>query len=276
MAPGEKEAMTDQKLDLAILIPVRNESINIVIMLRILRAVLDIPHEILIIYDDPNDVSIPTVNAHFPNDPCIRLVHNQRGRGVSHALQAGIAAAKNSVLLVFAVDEVGPVLAIKDMASLIRQGCDFVSCTRYAHQGRRLGGSLIGGILSRTANRLFKIFSGCQLSDSTTGIKMFRKSAVQKMKFEANPVGWAVAYELSIKAEAMGLQVGEVPIVSIDRLYGGESTFSLGPWVREYLRWFFWGVRQMRSASQNRPPLMVRIPKWDVDYFEKDTSATHG
>jgi len=44
------------------------------------------------------------------------------------------------VILIFAADEVGPVLAIEDMIALIREGCDFVSCTRYAHGGRRLGG----------------------------------------------------------------------------------------------------------------------------------------
>ena len=44
-----------------------------------------------------------------------------------------------------------------------------LSCTRYARGGRRLGGSWIGGILSRIANRLFGVFSGFPLTDATTG-----------------------------------------------------------------------------------------------------------
>lgn len=51
-----------------------------------------------------------------------------------------------------------------------------------------------------------------------------------------------------------------VPIVSIDRLYGGRSTFRLGPWFGEYLRWFVWGAIQLRrgGAGMSRP--RVRIP----------------
>jgi len=49
--------------------------------------------------------------------------------------------------------------------------------------------------------------------------------------------------------------------VSIDRLYGGKSTFALGPWTTEYLRWFLWGLRQSRRSRRSAPrPVMVRIP----------------
>ena len=44
-----------------------------------------------------------------------------------------------------------------------------------------------------------------------------------------------------MKAQLAGFRLGEVPIISVDRLYGGTSTFKLGPWVIEYLRWFVWG-----------------------------------
>ena len=156
-------------------------------------------------------------------------------------------------MLIFAADEVGPVLAIDDMIALMDQGCDFVSCTRYAHGGRRLGGSLIGGVLSRLANWLFCRLSGCRLTDATTGIKMFRPELFEQLDLEARPIGWAVTFEMAIKAQLAGLTLGEVPIVSIDRLYGGKSTFVLGPWVSEYLRWFMWGLRQsLRSRHGAR------------------------
>ncbi|NVL73244.1 glycosyltransferase, partial [Escherichia coli] len=116
--------------------------------------------------------------------------------GVINAIRAGVAAAKSDVILSFAADEVGPVLAIDDMLALIREGSDFVSCTRYAHGGRRLGGSVVGGALSRTANRLFSRVAGSALSDATTGIKMFRKSLFEKLALESKPVGWAVAFEM--------------------------------------------------------------------------------
>ena len=80
------------------------------------------------------------------------------------------------------------------------------------------------------------------------------------MLLKARPVGWAVAFEMGIKAQLAGLKLGEVPIVSIDRLYGGKSTFKLGPWTAEYLRWFLWGLRQSFRSRAALHPVMVRIP----------------
>lgn len=243
---------------LSILMPVRNEGVNIEIMLKILHAVVEVPHEILIVYDSPDDDSIPVVNKLKITYNNVRLVHNMLGKGVANAIKAGVNSAKGEYILIFAVDEVGPVLAIKDMVALMEQGCDLVSCTRYAYGGRRLGGSVLESIISRIGNRMFRIISGSVLTDSTTGIKMFRKSIFEKIKIEAKPVGWAVVFELAIKSQALGLKLGEVPIISIDRLYGGKSTFSFGPWLKEYLKWFFWGARHLHGSKIKKP--IVRIP----------------
>jgi glycosyltransferase involved in cell wall biosynthesis len=228
-------------------------------MLKILRAVVDCRHEVLVVYDREDDDSASVVEAMAAEYPEIRAVHNSRGIGVIHALKTGVEAAVGRYVLIFAADEVGPVLAIDDMIALMDEGCDLVSCTRYAHGGRRLGGSVIGGILSRLANALFCRLSGLQLSDATTGIKMFRRELFKGLELQSRPIGWAVTFEMAVKAQLAGLKLGEVPIVSIDRLYGGESTFSLGPWVFEYLRWFVWGLRRARGASP-RGTVCVRIP----------------
>ncbi len=258
--------MGNSKVKLSILMPVRNEGVNIKVMLRILHSVVNTPHEILIVYDHPNDNSIPIVKKLSHKYFNIRLVHNKIGRGVANAIKAGVEASKGSYILIFAVDEVGPVLAIDDMTALMDDGCSLVSCTRYAHGGRRLGGSFVGGILSRVGNKLFRLMSGSVLTDSTTGIKMFKRSIFDDIKLEAKPVGWAVVFELAIKAQAAGLKLGEVPIVSIDRLYGGKSTFSLGPWFKEYLKWFFFGIRHLHTS--NRSKLKIRIPSTTI--LDKD------
>ena len=244
----------------SILIPVRNEGLNLTIMLKILKAVVDVPHEVLVVFDHEGDNSIAVVNAMSAAYPTIRAVHNRIGPGVLNALRAGVAEASGRYVLIFAADEVGPVLAISDMVALMEQGCEFVSCTRYAHGGRRLGGSLVGGVLSRLANWTFCRLTGLRLTDATTGIKMFQPDLFTRLRLEARPVGWAVAFEMAIKAQLAGLKLGEVPIVSIDRLYGGKSTFALGSWTLEYLKWFLWGLR--RSLGSHRPTdaVVVRIP----------------
>jgi glycosyltransferase involved in cell wall biosynthesis len=245
---------------LSIVMPVRNEGLNLRIMLKILSAVVDVPHEVLVVVDTADDASVPVVESFSPAYAQLTVVHNTRGVGILNALRAGVAAAQGKYVLIFAADEVGPVLAIDDMIALMDEGCEFVSCTRYAHGGRRLGGSLVGGLLSRAANRMFRRFSGSRLTDATTGIKMFTPEVFDRLHLEARPVGWAVAFEMAIKAQLAGFRLGEVPIVSIDRLYGGKSTFRLGPWTIEYFRWFLWGLRELRRGRRHGAEVLVRIP----------------
>src|SRR5437588_512623 len=153
--PSDAKPKTDRCRMLSILLPVRNEGINLRIMLKILRAVVDVPHEVLVVYDSAGDDSVVVVNDVRQIYPELRGVQNTLGNGVVNAIRAGVAASEGDVILIFAADEVGPVLAIEDMITLIREGCDFVSCTRYAHGGRRLGGSPVGAFLSFSANWLF-------------------------------------------------------------------------------------------------------------------------
>jgi hypothetical protein len=102
-------------------------------------------------------------------------VLNSRGRGVLNAVTAGIEVARDKFVLIYAADEIGPVLAIEPMLRLMEKGCDLVSATRYTAGGKRYGGSFLGHVLSYTANRLFCLLTATALSDCTTGMKMFRR-----------------------------------------------------------------------------------------------------
>ena len=248
-----------KKVKLSILMPVLNEKINLKIMLKILEATVDVPHEVLVVYDAIDDDSIPVVKEmqkHYSN---ILGVHNKIGRGVANAIKAGIEAAAGDYILVLSADDIGPILTIEDMISLMDKGCDLVNATRYAYGGRILGGYFISRLLSRIANKLLYVLSGSHLTDLTLGVKMFRRSKFKQINIECKPVGWAVALELAIKAQLIGWKIGEVPIISINRFYGGKSSFRLGPWVAEYTKWFLFGLRNLHFPGE-RQKVMVKIP----------------
>lgn len=240
-----------QNSRLSIILPVHNEAESLKIMVQILEATLDVPHEVLVVYDFPEDTSIETAKWLKTKYGNINLVLNDLGCGAANAIKKGIGVAGGEIVLIALVDEVFPIAVIGDMLKLIDQGCDFVSCTRYALGGKRLGGSFFGGILSRIANSLFRITAGSVLTDATTGMKMIKRSVFDKIEIEAT-TGWAFAFEISIKAQVLGLKLGEVPVISIDRLFGGDSTFKLGAWVREYMKWFMWGVRSLRGSKRTQ------------------------
>ncbi|MBM3526577.1 MAG: glycosyltransferase [Alphaproteobacteria bacterium] len=248
----------NDRIILTVLLPVRNETMNLRIMLRILRAVLTMPHEIIVVFDSASDTSIPVVEEARTDYPQVRPLLNTLGRGVAGAITAGVEAARGERILIFAADEVGPVLAIEDMMALMDAGVEFVSVTRYAHGGRRLGGSTIGRILSQTANGILGIVSGMGLSDATTGIKMFRRGDFPRLTQGTSTIGWSIAFEMAINAQLLGLKLGEVPTISIDRLFGGKSSFQLVPWVIGYLGHFTLALRRLKRSG--RPQVSVRIP----------------
>ena len=82
--------MTDQPVALTVLLPVRNETMNLRVMLRILRAVLVMPHEIFVIFDDEADASRAVVEEMQASYPQVRPLLNRAGRGVAYAVRAGV------------------------------------------------------------------------------------------------------------------------------------------------------------------------------------------
>ena len=79
---------------------------------------------------------------------------------------------------------------------------------------------------------------------------MMKKKVWQSINLDSKPIGWAYAFELSIKVYLQEYKIGEYPLKSVDRLFGGTSTFRFGPWLKEYLKWFFWGVKKIRIKKK--------------------------
>src|SRR5262249_4740405 len=147
---------------------------------------------VLVVYENPTDTSVPVIEAMRAEYPNVSGVHCRLGRGVANALHAGVAAARGERVLIFLADEVGPVLAIDDIMSLMDEGVEFISCTRYAYGGRRLGGSRLGHVLSRSANWLLRYVSSAALTDSTTGVKCFLKKDFERLTHDTDSIGWSV------------------------------------------------------------------------------------
>ena len=66
----EQNNAAGPEIEVSILLPVRNEGIHLEIMLRMLNAVLDVPSEVIVVHDDPDDDCVPVVQKiqqSFPN-----------------------------------------------------------------------------------------------------------------------------------------------------------------------------------------------------------------
>lgn len=241
--------------ELTIILPVREEPESLNVMLKVINALIDIPHEMIIVTDDENDSSIAAVATLSASIENVSHQLNAYGHGVLNAVKTGINAANGKYILIYAADEIGPVLAINKMLDHMRAGCNFVSGTRYKSGGKRYGGSMLGHFLSRTANSLFNLFTATALSDCTTGIKMFDKQTFESITWPTQCSGWSFAFHMAIHVQAKGLKVAEVPIVSIDRLFGGQSSFKLISWVKSYGNFFIQGVTLLPKWKKRKSQL---------------------
>ena len=238
---------------LSIILPVHNEKESLAIMVRLLNSSIKFETEILIVYDNINDSSVPEAKKLEKEFSNVRAIHNDIHTGVRFAIEKGVKEAKYEIILITAVDEIFPVISVDNMIKLIvNENYDFISGTRYAKGGLRLGGSLLASILSRLANKLFVLFTNFPISDCTTGIKMMKKEVWNNISFESKPIGWVFAFELTIKVYLNNFKIEEVPMKSVDRLFGGSSTFKPLPWIKEYLRCFFWGIIRVRRSNKEK------------------------
>src|SRR5260370_38468176 len=77
---------------ISLVVPVYNEADNIGPFLREVEAAVHEPHEILIVYDFPEDRTLPAVAALDPPVPSVPLGQNPLGPGVLNALKARFLA----------------------------------------------------------------------------------------------------------------------------------------------------------------------------------------
>ena len=233
-------------MTLSILVPVRNEGANLEIFVKMLETFVETPHEILIIHDTKDDNSIDVVKRLSDKFNNLRLIHNTRGVGIPNAFKSGVEAANYEYLMMLVADDIGFVFSVEHMVSLMDGGYDLVHGSRMLPGSKTMNGAFFHRQLAKFGNKIFNFISGSLLTDPTLGIKVFRKSKLRELNLTAKPVGWAILYELALKSQKHNWKVAEVPVISIDRVFGGVSTFSYG-WIKEYGKWFFWGITNLKK-----------------------------
>ncbi len=131
-------------LKLSLVCPVYNEGANIGPLLERLGRAIEIPMELVVVYDHDEDDTLPAVSRLRPRFP-VRTVKNRFGRGALSAIKTGFAEASGEATLVIMADLSDDLRAVRPMFELIQQGHDVVCGSRYMRGGRQVGGYVSGG-----------------------------------------------------------------------------------------------------------------------------------
>lgn len=215
--------------------PVYNEAGNIEPLIADIEAHVLEPHETLIIYDFPEDNTLPALAAIKPAPANVRLVLNTLGRGVLNAYKAGFAAAKGDVIIPVAGDLADEPKDIPALARLVREGADLAAGSRYMKGGKQIGGPFFKQMLSRCAGLSLHYLAGLPTHDATNNFRAYSRRVIN-LPIESK-ASFALGIELAVKTYWKGWTIKEVPTTWHDRT-AGVSRFKLWKWLPEYLRWY--------------------------------------
>jgi len=219
---------------ISIVMPVYNEGENVVPYLdRLLKSVPQAA-EIIVVYDFPDDTTVPVLERY--EDSRLRLLLNTVHPGPAGAIRAGFNAAEGDVLVVTMADGSDDATQIEELARLVRSGNVIASASRYVAGGMQVGGPLVKRSLSRVAGMSLFFLARVGTRDATNSFKAYSSSFVREVGVESTG-GFEIAIELVSKARRYREPVAEIPTTWQDRS-GGESRFRITAWAPKYLKWY--------------------------------------
>ena len=228
-------------MKLSIVMPVYNEGKVIGQTIKRVESSVEVPHELLIVYDMDEDTTIGPVKKLQKKYPNVRLVKNIRARGALNALKTGISKAQSETVCVMMADLTDDPKVLNKMMEKFREGFDVVAASRYMKGGHQIGGPFLKQILSRVAGISLHYLVGLPTRDATNSFRLYSKKFLDKVEIESDG-GFELAIELTVKAHFGGFLVTEVPTTWT--YLAKESRFYLAKWLPKYLKWYLWAVKK--------------------------------
>src|SRR3990167_8674772 len=130
-------------MQLSIVMPVYNEGEVIKKTIHGVEKKVKIPHELLIIYDMDDDITINPVQKLQKKFPNVKLVKNIFGNGALNALKTGLKNAKGQAVCIMMADLTDDPVILNQMYRKYEKGFDVIAASRYMKGGRQIGGPLI-------------------------------------------------------------------------------------------------------------------------------------
>lgn len=234
----------------SIVIPAYNEGAGIVDCLDRVFEAVNLPAEVLVVYDDPGDSTVPYLEKYAADEPRLVPTLNEFGRGPANAIRFGINVASAPVVVVTMADGSDDPQQIDQLTRLVERGVVVAAASRYATGGQQVGGPFLKGVLSRAAGLSLYWLARVGTRDATNSFKAFAAGFISEVGIDS-AAGFEVGLELVAKAKRLRLPVAEIPTIWLDRTEG-TSSFKIAAWIPAYLRWYFLAFGRRLTPEQLR------------------------
>jgi glycosyltransferase involved in cell wall biosynthesis len=221
--PTDRPAVT-------IIIPTRNESPNISMLVDRVTAAMDgVARWELLFVDDSDDDTPAAVDAQRARDRPVRLYHRPAGRrpgGLSGAVEDGFDSAEGSILAVMDADLQHPPEVLPGLlAPLLAGEADLVAGTRYGESGQASGLSGPWRRAVSTGSRLLVhalVPRSRPLSDPLSGLFALRREVIDDVPLQAN--GFKILLEVVTRGRWARMRNHPY---RFDRRFAGRSKASV-------------------------------------------------
>lgn len=233
----------------SIVIPVYNEGNAVESILRRIDSSVTLSHEILVVYDSPEDSTLPALRILEEQLPSFRAIQNDVAIGPAGAIRTGFRHSTSPVVVVTMADGCDDPEQIDTLAKLVERGVVIACASRYSRGGQQIGGAFLKTLLSRLAGLSLHYLARVGTRDATNSFKAYSKEFVDGVGIESDH-GFEIGIELIAKARRLRLPVAEISTIWLDRSFG-ESNFNLMKWSPYYLKWYVHALGLTRSRKRN-------------------------
>jgi glycosyltransferase involved in cell wall biosynthesis len=228
-----------KQVDYEIVIPIYNEGINIIKVLRLLNKFIKYKIRVLLCYDLESDNIFQYKKLLEKFRFQILLVKNPK-KGPCEAIKIGLKSGNAKCVIVYPADDFLNHKILDKMYELHLKGSDIVVASRFMKGGSMKNCPVLKKIIVRLASSTLFFFSSIPVKDASNGFRLFSRKFLDLVQIESK-LGFAYSLELLVKCDRLRMKISEIPALWEERSEG-QSRFKVLKWLPQYIKWYIYGL----------------------------------
>ena len=214
-------------MKLSVVVPVYNESKNILILLNEIKKNISHDDEIIVVEDGSVDNTLDEIKKF----ECKLLVH-KKNIGKGQSLIDGINLANGDIILFLDGDGQDDPSEIPKLLDGINKGYDFVIGSRFVEDDKKkitrytkTALSNINWFGNKGLTFFINFLFGLNIKDTQSGFKCFKRDAIKNLNLVSKK--YEIETEIIIKSKRDKLKILEVPVFRYERKHGISNLFDI-------------------------------------------------
>ena len=211
-------------MNIGIIIPTYNESIEVYNLIKLINKNLEIKH--ILIIDDTKNSKIKKISSYFKN---LIYINRNKKMGRGNAIIRGVKILmKKNVDIIIEMDadfSHNPKEIRKNLELFTNKKIDLLISSRYLSKSKIINWPFKRKIFSRCANWLARILLNIQITDFTNGFRIYSKNTFKIITKNCGKIGdgFIVLSEIVYEIHRNNLKILETPTKFKNRIRGESS-----------------------------------------------------